>query len=98
MNWKSYQKYFKGKKILITGNSGFVGSYLSLTLSLFGSKILGYSLKKKDNRYLSNFSDYKRKIKTINDDIKNIVIRSIEKLADNIINIFNCMIKEKNNI
>jgi CDP-glucose 4,6-dehydratase len=72
MNWKSYQKYFKGKKILITGNSGFVGSYLSLTLSLFGSKILGYSLKKKDNRYLSNFSDYKRKIKTINDDIKNI--------------------------
>ena len=47
MNWKSYQKYFKGKKILITGNSGFVGSYVSLTLSLLGSKILGYSLKKK---------------------------------------------------
>ena len=47
MSWKSYQKYFKGKKILITGNSGFVGSYVSLTLSLLGSKILGYSLKKK---------------------------------------------------
>ena len=72
MNWKSYQKYFKGKKILITGNSGFVGSYVSLTLSLLGSKILGYSLKKKDNKYLSNFPEYKRKIKTINDDIKNI--------------------------
>ena len=62
MNWKSYKKYFKGKKILITGNSGFVGSYLSLTLSLLGSKILGYSLKKKDNRFLSNFSDYKKKL------------------------------------
>ncbi len=72
MNWKSYKKYFKGKKILITGNSGFVGSYLSLTLSLLGSKILGYSLRKKDNRYLSNFSDYKRKIKTITADIRNI--------------------------
>ena len=72
MNWKSYQKYFKGKKILITGNSGFVGSYVSLTLSLLGSKILGYSLKKKDNKYLSNFPEYRRRIKTINDDIKNI--------------------------
>ena len=72
MNWESYKKYFQGKKILITGNSGFVGSYLSLTLYLLGSKILGYSLKKKDNRYLSNFSDYKRKIKTITADIKNI--------------------------
>ena len=72
MNWKSYQKYFKGKKILITGNSGFVGSYVSLTLSLLGSKILGYSLKKKDNKYLSNFPEYRKRIKTINDDIKNI--------------------------
>ena len=77
MNWRSYKKYFKGKKILITGNSGFVGSYLSLTLSLLGSKILGYSLKKEDKRYLSNFSDYKRKIKTITADIKN--IESYEK-------------------
>mgnify|MGYP001028613408 CR=1 FL=1 len=72
MSWKIFHKYFKGKRILITGNSGFVGSYLSLTLSLFGSEILGYSLKKKDSRYLSNFSEYKKKIKTINDDIKNI--------------------------
>ena len=72
MNWKSYKKYFKGKKILITGNSGFVGSYLSLTLYLLGSKILGYSLRKKDNRYLSNAFDYKRNIKTITADIKNL--------------------------
>ena len=70
-------KIFQGKKILITGNSGFVGSYVSLTLSLLGSKILGYSLKK-DNKYLSNFPEYRRRIKTINDDIKN--IESIEVL------------------
>lgn len=54
------------------GNTGFVGSYLSLTLNLMGSKILGYSLKKKDKRYLSNSLEYKKKIKTIFDDIINI--------------------------
>ena len=45
MNWKSYQKYFKGKKLNYI-NSGFVDLMYLLTLSLLGSKILGYSLKR----------------------------------------------------
>ena len=40
MKLKLLKKNFKGKKILITGNTGFVGAYLSLTLSMMGSKIL----------------------------------------------------------
>ena len=47
MNLNIYGGYFKNKRILITGNTGFVGAYLSLTLSILGSKILGYSKKKK---------------------------------------------------
>jgi len=69
---KFYLNFFKNKKILITGNSGFIGSYLSLTLSLMGSKVFGYSLIKKDPRYLSNTKKYKKKIKTFTNDIKNI--------------------------
>ncbi len=72
MNFKNYKKFYRRKKILITGNSGFVGSYLSITLSLMGAKILGYSLKKKNSNYLSNQTEYKKSIKTIYDDIKNI--------------------------
>ena len=56
-----YKNFFKNKKIFITGNTGFIGSYLSLTLSLLGSKVFGYSLKKKDKRYLSNSLKYKKK-------------------------------------
>ena len=67
-----YKNFFKDKKIFITGNTGFIGSYLSLTLSLLGSKVFGYSLKKKDKRYLSNSLKYKKKIKTITNDIINI--------------------------
>ena len=36
-------KNFKNKKILITGHTGFKGSWLTLCLKLFGAKILGVS-------------------------------------------------------
>ena len=47
--------FFKGKKIFITGHTGFKGSWLSFILYLNGAKIAGYSLKPKnkfDNFYL----------------------------------------------
>ena len=59
---KKYLKFFKNKRILITGNTGFVGSYVSMSLSLLGAKILGYSLKKDSKNYISNFQDYKKKV------------------------------------
>lgn len=71
MKLELLKKKFKGKKILITGNTGFVGSWLSVLLLLLGAKILGYSLKKKDKRFLSNTSEFKKKIKTIYSDINN---------------------------
>ena len=72
MDLDIYRGFFKNKRVLITGNTGFVGAYLSLTLTMLGSKILGYSLKKKDPRYISNSKEYKKKIKTIYDDINKI--------------------------
>ena len=38
-----YRKHFKNKKIIITGHTGFKGSWLTLCLSLLGAKILGIS-------------------------------------------------------
>ena len=72
MTFNNYKKFFRNKRVLVMGNTGFVGSYLSLTLSLMDSKILGYSLKKNDKRYLSNNHEYRKKIKTIYDDLINI--------------------------
>ena len=40
MNFKST---FKDKKILVTGHTGFKGSWLSLWLSSLGAKVLGVS-------------------------------------------------------
>ncbi len=36
--------FWKGKRVLITGNTGFKGSWLTLWLQTLGSKVTGYSL------------------------------------------------------
>ena len=40
-----FLNHFKDKKILITGHTGFKGSWLTLFLKLAGAKIMGISLK-----------------------------------------------------
>ena len=37
--------YWKNKKVLITGQSGFKGSWLSLWLNMMKADVLGVSLK-----------------------------------------------------
>ena len=38
-------KYFRNKKVLITGHTGFKGSWLVYWLHLYGAKIVGISNK-----------------------------------------------------
>ena len=39
-----YKKSFKNKKVIITGHTGFKGSWLTLWLSSLGAKVYGISL------------------------------------------------------
>ena len=82
-----YLNYFKKKRILITGNTGFVGSNVSIALNLLGAQILGYSLKKKDKKYISNSNQFNQRIKTIYDDINQITnhIKLIKKFKPQIL-------------
>ncbi len=65
-------KNLKNKKILIFGNTGFIGSWLSIALDLFDVKVLGISLKMSNQNYISNTSQFKKKIKTVYCDINNL--------------------------
>jgi CDP-glucose 4,6-dehydratase len=50
-------KIYKNKKILITGSTGFKGSWLAIWLQSMGADVYGYALKpitKKDNFLVSN--------------------------------------------
>jgi CDP-glucose 4,6-dehydratase len=42
---KQFLKNFNGKRVLITGHTGFKGSWLSIWLNRLGAKVYGYALK-----------------------------------------------------
>ncbi len=51
------QEFWQNKKVLITGHTGFKGSWLALWLNLLGAKVVGYALvprTEKDNFVLTN--------------------------------------------
>lgn len=48
------KNFWKNKKVLITGHTGFKGSWLSLYLYLKGAKIFGYSLRQKQKFAIYN--------------------------------------------
>lgn len=46
---KLFNNIYKGKKVLITGHTGFKGSWLSLWLSKLGAEVIGYSIDRPSN-------------------------------------------------
>ena len=40
----AFNNIFKSKKVLITGNTGFKGSWLSTWLNIMGADVYGYSI------------------------------------------------------
>jgi CDP-glucose 4,6-dehydratase len=70
---------YKGKKVLITGHTGFKGSWLSIWLHKLGAEVIGVSLDPKtaeDNYVLSNIGN---KIKDYRADIRD--LEEIEKIV-----------------
>ena len=65
------KNFFKNKKIIITGHTGFKGSWLTLWLNSLGANIMGISLNPSTKP--SHFSDIKlkKKIHDIRMDIRN---------------------------
>ena len=71
MSKKKYLKQFKGKKILITGHTGFKGSWLSLWLHNLGADILGVSDKVPTKPSLYKLIKLSKLIREKRIDIKN---------------------------
>ena len=42
-------KFYKGKKVFLTGHTGFKGTWLSRILILAGAEVTGYSLEPPTN-------------------------------------------------
>jgi CDP-glucose 4,6-dehydratase len=61
-NLKILTKFWKGKKVFLTGHTGFKGSWFSILLNFLGAKVIGYSLKPNTNPNLFDLANLKREI------------------------------------
>ena len=69
---KKLKKFWKGKKVFITGHKGFKGSWLVIFLNLLGAKVYGYSINNSSGSYLYRIANLKKLITgSVNGDIRN---------------------------
>jgi CDP-glucose 4,6-dehydratase len=79
---KPFNNYYYNKKILITGNTGFKGSWLSLWLQNLGAKVYGLSIDIPTNPSLYEILNLTKIVNTNYQDIRN--IEDTKKLVDQI--------------
>lgn len=65
-------KFYKNKKVLITGHTGFKGTWLSQILLTAGAKVTGYSLGPPTEPSLFNIISLDKKMNSIIGDIRDI--------------------------
>tara|TARA_Y100000590_G_scaffold415483_1_gene513272 strand:+ start:225 stop:1328 length:1104 start_codon:yes stop_codon:yes gene_type:complete len=68
----NFQEQFKNKKVLVTGHTGFKGSWLISWLVLLGAKVTGISISIPSNPSHFEAIRIKKKIKHIKMDIRNL--------------------------
>ena len=75
-----YNGFFKNKKVLITGHTGFKGSWLCFLLSQLGAQIYGYALEPTQTPNLYTVAGIEKLVKSFFGDI-----RDLQKLQ-NVVN------------
>ena len=63
MKIEKLKKFWKNKRILIIGHTGFTGSWLTILLNHLGSSVSGYSLSSEKKHIIFNILKLKNKIK-----------------------------------
>ena len=70
---KDLKKFWKKKRVFITGHTGFKGSWLCIVLNHLGSKIIGYSLRPEKNSLFNKSKILKNLSSNHFSDINNII-------------------------
>lgn len=64
--------FYRDKKVLITGHTGFKGSWLTLLLTELGANVVGYSLEPPTTPSLYELCKLDKRVKSIIGDIRNL--------------------------
>lgn len=70
VNQESLQKHYSGKKVFVTGHTGFKGSWLITWLHLLGASVKGYALQSEDEKDIFNVVSPHINIESIIGDIR----------------------------
>ena len=65
-------RFWKGKKVFITGHTGFKGSWLSFWLQAVGADVTGYALRPPTHPNLFELLKLKSKIKSVHGDVRDL--------------------------
>ena len=76
MNYSKLKNFYEGKKVFITGATGFKGSWLSLMLNMMGAEVYGYALKPETNPALCDIVQLDKSVDITIGDIRD--IKSLE--------------------
>ncbi len=66
------ESFWTGKKVLLTGHTGFKGAWLSLWLSRLGAEVVGYSLQAPTEPSLYETAGVAQLVKTIEGDVRDL--------------------------
>jgi len=64
-----FEQVYKNKKVLVTGHTGFKGSWLAIWLKELGAKVIGYSLDPPGDPNNFQVSKLEKKISHVHGDI-----------------------------
>lgn len=64
--------FYKGKRVLITGHTGFKGTWMSVVLANAGADVIGYSSFSKTEERLFDICGIKNQVKHVKGDVRNL--------------------------
>ncbi len=68
--------FWKGKRVFLTGHTGFKGSWLSLWLTRMGAEVMGYALAPPSDPNLFKLADLSSRMSSVTGDVRDLPLLS----------------------